>query len=166
MTSDEPIDHDQISKSARKREATALQELGVQLAGLPDGEMGGLDLPETLVTALKALRRLSSRGAQVRQRQYIGKLMRTIDAGPVLAKLAERKRKHDVEIRHFQRIEYWRDRLIEEPEPALNEFLKEHPNADRGVLSGLLAKVGRERAEQRSPAGARELFAYLRQLMG
>ena len=166
MTSEEPIDDDLISKSARKREATALQELGVQLAGLPDAEMGELDLPETLVTALKALRRLSSRGAQVRQRQYIGKLMRTIDAEPVLAKLAERKRKHDMEIRHFQRIEQWRDRLLDEPDQALGELLKEHPRADRAQLSTLLAKVNRERAEQRSPAGARELFAYLRQLMG
>jgi ribosome-associated protein len=166
MTSEESMDPDLISKSARKREATALQELGVQLAGLPDAEMGELDLPENLVTALKALRRLSSRGAQVRQRQYIGKLMRTIDAEPVLAKLADRKRKHDMEIRHFQRIEQWRDRLLAEPESALPELLKEHPKADRDALSTLLAKIGRERAEQRSPAGARELFAYLRQLMG
>ena len=166
MTSEEPIDQDLISKSARKREATALQELGVQLAGLPDAEMGELDLPENLVTALKALRRLSSRGAQVRQRQYIGKLMRTIDAEPVLAKLADRKRKHDMEFRHFQRIEQWRDRLLAEPDDALAELLKEHPKADRATLSALLSKVGRERAEQRSPAGARELFAYLRQLMG
>jgi ribosome-associated protein len=166
MTSEESLDPDLISKSARKRDATALQELGVQLAGLPDAEIGELDLPENLVTALKALRRLSSRGAQVRQRQYIGKLMRTIDAEPVLAKLAERKRKHDVEIRHFQRIEQWRDRLLAEPDTALDELLTEQPRADRAVLAALLAKIGRERAEQRSPAGARELFAYLRQLMG
>jgi ribosome-associated protein len=166
MKRDESTDWDPISKSARKREATALQELGVQLASLPDAEIGGLDLPDALVTALKALRRLSSRGAQLRQRQYIGKLMRTIDAEPVLAKLAERKRKHDVEIRHFQRIELWRDRLLAEPGQALEELLKEQPMADRGVLSALLAKISRERAEQRSPAGARELFAYLRQLMG
>ena len=36
MTSDETPEQQLISKSARKREATALQELGVQLAGLPD----------------------------------------------------------------------------------------------------------------------------------
>lgn len=165
MTSDETPDQQLISKSARKREATALQELGVQLAGLPDAEMGSLDLPENLVTALKALRRLSSRGAQVRQRQYIGKLMRTIDAEPVLAKLADRKRKHDMEIRHFQRIEQWRDRLLAEPARTLPELLKEHPRADGDHLAHLLAKIDRERTEQRSPAGARELFAYLRQLM-
>ena len=44
---------------------------------------------------MRDLRRLPSHGAQVRQRQYIGKLMRDIDPEPVLAKLAERKRRHD-----------------------------------------------------------------------
>ncbi|HMD74225.1 MAG TPA: ribosome biogenesis factor YjgA, partial [Steroidobacteraceae bacterium] len=96
------------SKSARKREAASLQELGVKLAALPDQEIKDLDLPENLFVALRALRRLPSHGAQVRQRQYIGKLMREIDPEPVLAKLAERKQRHDLEIRHFQHIERWR----------------------------------------------------------
>jgi len=80
-----------LSKSARKREAATLQELGVQLSALPDQEIKALGLPDSLFTALRDLRRLPSHGAQVRQRQYIGKLMRTIDPEPVLAKLAERK---------------------------------------------------------------------------
>ena len=68
-----------LSKSARKREAASLQELGVKLSALPDQEIKALDLPENLFVALRDLRRLPSHGAQVRQRQYIGKLMRNID---------------------------------------------------------------------------------------
>src|SRR5260370_712899 len=67
-----------LSKSARKREAAALQELGVKLSALPDQEIKALDLPENLFVALRDLRRLPSHGAQVRQRHYIGKLMRNI----------------------------------------------------------------------------------------
>lgn len=154
------------SKSARKREAASLQELGVKLAALPDQEIKALDLPENLFIALRDLRRLPSHGAQVRQRQYIGKLMRKIDPEPVLAKLAERKQRHDVEIRHFQQIERWRDRLLSEPAAALEDLLEEYPNADRSALTRLLAKAEKERLEQRSPVGARELFAFLRQLLG
>ncbi|HEY5084103.1 MAG TPA: DUF615 domain-containing protein, partial [Rhizomicrobium sp.] len=62
------------SKSARKREAATLQELGVKLSALPDQEIKALDLPDNLFIALRDLRRLPSHGAQVRQRQYIGKL--------------------------------------------------------------------------------------------
>ena len=155
-----------LSKSARKREAASLQELGVKLAALPDQEIKALDLPENLFIALRDLRRLPSHGAQVRQRQYIGKLMRNIDPEPVLAKLAERKQRHDVEIRHFQQIERWRDRLLSEPAVALEELIEEHPKVDRAALLRLLEKAERERLEQRSPVGARELFAFLRQLLG
>jgi ribosome-associated protein len=155
-----------LSKSARKREAASLQELGVKLSALPDQEIKALDLPDNLFVALRDLRRLPSHGAQVRQRQYIGKLMRNIDPEPVLAKLAERKQRHDLEIRYFQQIERWRDRLLSEPATAVTELLQEYPHADRATLSKLLEKAERERLEQRSPAGARELFAFLRQLLG
>jgi ribosome-associated protein len=153
------------SKSARKREASSLQELGVKLSALPDQEIKALDLPDNLFVALRDLRRLPSHGAQVRQRQYIGKLMREIDPLPVLKKLAERKQRHDLEIRHFQRIELWRDRLLSEPALGLDEFLREYPHADREALVKLLDKAEKERLEQRSPVGARELFAFLRQLL-
>ncbi|MEP6884301.1 MAG: ribosome biogenesis factor YjgA [Gammaproteobacteria bacterium] len=154
------------SKSARKREAASLQELGVKLSALPDQEIKALDLPEGLFVALRDLRRLPSHGAQIRQRQYIGKLMRDIDPQPVLAKLAERKQRHDLEIRHFQEIERWRDRLLSEPATAIDELLRDFPKADRATLAKLLEKAERERLEQRSPVGARELFAFLRQLLG
>jgi ribosome-associated protein len=153
------------SKSARKREAASLQELGVKLSALPDQEIKALDLPDSLFVALRDLRRLPSHGAQVRQRQYIGKLMREIDPEPVLAKLAERKQRHDLEIRHFQQIERWRDRLLSEPAFAVDELLLEFPHADRAALAKLLDKAEKERVEQRSPVGARELFAFLRQLL-
>src|SRR5271165_1178187 len=154
------------SKSARKREAALLQELGVKLAALADQEIKALDLPDNLIVALRDLKRLPSHGAQVRQRQYIGKLMRDIDPEPVLAKLAERKQRHDLEIRYFQRIERWRDRLLSEPSLGLDELLREYPKADRAALARLLEKAEKERLEQRSPVGARELFAFLRQLLG
>src|SRR5271154_510956 len=155
-----------LSKSARKREAASLQELGVKLSALPDQEIKALELPDNLFVALRDLRRLPSHGAQIRQRQYIGKLMRDIDPEPVLAKLAERKQRHDLEIRHFQQIERWRDRLLSERSAAVEELLLEYPTAERATLSRLLDKAEKERLEQRSPVGARELFAFLRQLLG
>jgi ribosome-associated protein len=172
MTTETEIDESgeteeqRLSKSARKREAASLQELGVQLSSLPDQEIKALGLPDTLFIALRDLRRLPSHGAQVRQRQYIGKLMRGIDPEPVLAKLAERKRRHDMEIRHFQQIEKWRDRLLSEPVIGVEELAAEHPHIDRDGLAKLLDKAERERLQQRSPVAARELFAFLKQLFG
>lgn len=152
------------SKSARKREAATLQDLGVQLADLSAEEIEAIGLPEALLIAVRELRRLTSHGAQVRQRQYIGKLMRKIDPEPVLAKLAERKQRHDAGIRRFQKIERWRDRLLSEPE-ALSELLAEHPHADRGRLEQLTHAARRERDQELAPTAARKLFTYLREFM-
>lgn len=152
------------SKSARKREANWLQDLGVELAELKEEDIDALDLPERLATALKELKRLPTHGAQLRQRQYIGKLMRGIDTEPVLALLESRKRQHDAELRRFQRTERWRDRLLAEPS-ARRELLDEYPDADARELDELLAKATRERDHGRPPAAARELFAFLRRLI-
>jgi 5-(carboxyamino)imidazole ribonucleotide mutase len=81
---------DRPSKSARKREALAAQKLGEDLVSLRDGDLQALDLPERLTEAIRAARRIRSRAAGARQRQYIGKLMREIDPAPILAALAAR----------------------------------------------------------------------------
>ncbi len=46
-----------------------------------------------------------------------------------------------------------------------DELLQEYPAAERETLARLLDKAEKERLEQRSPVGARELFAFLRQLL-
>ena len=78
------------SRSARKREAEALQKLGVRLMELRAAELAALELPEELLGAIVELRRLKSRSAQARQRQYVGRLMRDVDPLPIERALAAR----------------------------------------------------------------------------
>lgn len=78
------------SKSARKRAAHAVQELGERLIGLREQELAALQLPEPLADAIREARRIRARGGLARQRQYIGKLMRDIDTAPIEAALARR----------------------------------------------------------------------------
>ena len=67
------------SKSQRKRDAHAIQALGVQLITLSAAQLTRLDLPETLHEAVVAAQRMRSHGARTRQMQYIGKLMRQLE---------------------------------------------------------------------------------------
>ncbi len=76
------------SKSARKRQAHALQKLGEQLVRMRPGDAAGLPLSEPLREAVDEARRLTSRGALARQFQYIGKLMRHEDVDALEAALA------------------------------------------------------------------------------
>ena len=57
-----------------------LQELGEQLIGLQDDLLDSLALDERLCAAILEARRMKSHEALRRQKQYIGKLMRDVDA--------------------------------------------------------------------------------------
>ncbi|MCP5159993.1 MAG: DUF615 domain-containing protein [Gammaproteobacteria bacterium] len=67
------------SKSQRKREATALQELGERLVKLTSTQLSRVPLPEELLAAVRLAQTISQRGGRKRQLQYIGKLMRRLD---------------------------------------------------------------------------------------
>ena len=76
------------SKSQRKKEVHALQDLGVELVALSDERLAALELPERLRDAVLEARHITAREARRRQLQYIGKLMRQVDAEPIRAALA------------------------------------------------------------------------------
>ena len=67
------------SKSQRKRDAHALQALGIQLVALSAAQLARLDLPEALHEAVVAAQRMRAHGARTRQMQYIGKVMRQLE---------------------------------------------------------------------------------------
>ena len=67
------------SKTQRKRDAQALQTLGVQLVALSAAQLARLELPEALHEAVVAAQRMRSHGARTRQMQSIGKLMRQLE---------------------------------------------------------------------------------------
>ena len=111
------------SKSARKREHLALQALGEQLIGLTPEQLDGIDLDERLKDAVLAARGMRSHGALRRQKQLIGKLMRSVDPAPIEAALALLGRDEREARRIFRDAERWRDRIVTEAEIALPEFL-------------------------------------------
>lgn len=149
------------SRSQLKREVEALQKLGEQLAELPEQQLTALSLPEKLHDAVMQARRITSHGALKRQRQYIGRLMRDVDAAPIRARLEELRGADRLSRARFQDAERWRDRLLQEGDAALEEFLARHPQADRPHLRRLLREAARDAADGRALQHARELFRYI-----
>ena len=154
------------SKSARKRAAHAAQQLGESLIALRDAELDALALPPQLSEAIRAARRIRSRAAAARQRQYIGKLMRTLDPAPIRAALAALGKSAAREAERFKRLESWRERLLSEGEPALAALARWHPHIDRGEWAARIRAARSERARGGGGAAARELFRALRALFG
>jgi ribosome-associated protein len=153
------------NKSQLKREMQELQDLGVELVKLPADKLAELDLPEKLADAIALARRITSHGAQKRQRQYIaGLLSKLDDVAPIRAYLEQLSGADRVSKARFQENERWRARLIGEGDTALAEFLERHPEADRQHLRRLVRDAAAEVASGRPPRHARELFRYLQSL--
>jgi ribosome-associated protein len=153
------------SKSARKREAHAAQDLGEALIRLRDAQLEALDLPENLKEAVRLARRITSRAGGARQRQYIGKLMRAVDPRPIQAALAARSSADARETERFKRVESWRERLLSEGAPALAELARWRPQIDPEEWARRVSTAQRERAKSGTGgAASRELFRALRAL--
>lgn len=153
------------SKSARKRAAHAAQELGEELIRMRDNDLDALNLPEPLVEAVRDARRITSRGGGARQRQYIGKLMRDVDLEPIRAFLASRSKIDARETERFKRVEAWRERLISEGAPALEELERWRPGLDRDDWLRRVSTAQEEYARTGATGTAsRELFRALRAL--
>jgi ribosome-associated protein len=152
------------SKSQLKRDALALQTLGSELLELPESDWIALGLPQALITALRDGKRIRAHGARRRQLQYIGKLMRDIDAAPVREHFEQLRLKSREQARAHQQLEHWRERLIEQGDAAVEAFLELHTGADRQQLRQLVRKARKERDQGQPPAASRALFRYLREL--
>lgn len=158
-------DDDQPSKTRRKQEMHELQDIGEQLVALNKERLAQLTLPENLLDAVLEAKRLNPHEALRRQMQYIGKIMRTLDAAPIKAKLDEWNGIGREQTARLHLIERWRGRLIED-ETAISELVLEYPHADVQHLRVLARNARKEHAANRPPKSSRALFKALRELLG
>lgn len=152
-----------LSKTRRKQQMQELQDLGEELAGLSAERLKKIDIPEHLREALREAQRITSHGAQRRQLQYIGKLMRDTDPEPIRAALAAIKGESAVEVARMHRIERLRTRLLED-EKTLSEIADTYPGADLQHLRALRRSAVKEQEQQKPPRSYRALFQELKAL--
>jgi ribosome-associated protein len=100
------------SKSARKRQHLALQELGEALIRLGRADLECMPLDDSLLEAVIHAGSIQSHSALRRQRQLIGKLMRDADAEAIRASLAALGQADRNATGLFHSAERWRDRIL------------------------------------------------------
>ncbi|MGQ3889613.1 ribosome biogenesis factor YjgA [Legionella sp. CNM-1927-20] len=153
---------DFVSKSQRKREAHALQDIGEELMSLPAAKLAILPLPDNLRQAIMDAKSIKSHGALKRQMQLIGKIMRSVDSEAISAAYSEMKAEENAKTASFHELEQWRDRLIVEGKPALTEFINAYPNADAQSLRQLIKKAIEEKVKGQPKGASKALFRLLR----
>ena len=152
------------SKTKIKKQMHELRDLGEELTELGKDQLAQLDIPENLRDAIREMKNINKFGAQRRQMQYIGKLMRDVDTAPILAKLDAWKGKSQHHIAYMHQLERWRDRLLES-DAALTELLAAHPQADAQRLRTLIRNAQKEMEAQKPPRNFREIFQVLREII-
>lgn len=145
------------TKTELKRQARAVQALADRLVAAPAELVERLVLPDKLADAVALARRIPGGGALVRQRQFVAKLMRGLDPGPIQAVLDAEADSARLEAARFRRAERWRDRLVAGGEAEMTEFLAEC-SADRDELARLVAAVRAEQRGGRTTGAGRRLF--------
>lgn len=164
MNDEIDAEHAPPSKSQLKRDAHAMQQLGTRLVDLPESVWSTLKLPDALIAALREARGLNARGGRKRQLQFIGKLMREIDPEPIRNYFEQEQLRTRKLAQTHHHLEAWRDRLIEEGDPAIETFLEQHKQADRQHLRQLVRQAKKELSQNKPPKSGRALFRYIRDL--
>ena len=180
------------SKTQIKKQMHELRDLGKELTELGKDQLAQLALPENLRDAIREMKNINKFGAQRRQMQYIGKLMREVDTAPILAKLDAWKGTSQQHIGYMHQLERWRDRLLES-DGALTELLAAYPQAcpdettshstrlskddsqvvgyepsrraDAQRLRTLIRNAQKEMEAGKPPKNFREIFQVLREII-
>lgn len=156
------------SRSANRRAALDILELGEQLVALSAAQLARLPIPDEVMPHIRETQRITSYGARKRQLAFLAKQMRRQDDEALdairdaLGKDGEASRR---ETAAMHRIEALRDTLLgEDGDAAMTALLDDYPGADRQKLRQLVRNTHEERKRNKPPHAFRELFRELREL--
>lgn len=154
------------SRTDIKKAAQAVTDLGEKLAELSSTSLKSFGLPDELLKAILLLKEMPKGPAVKRQKLFIGKYLRKNEDLIVTIKqrFEEIEQKNKQQVAHFHRLEKWRDRLVEEGDEALNEFMQNYSHADRSQLRQWIRNAQKEAEQNKPPKAYRAIFQYLKGL--
>jgi ribosome-associated protein len=131
------------SKTQLKAEADEKQALGDALLTLRADLMARLDLPDKLLDAIASAKKITNFEGKRRQMQFIGKLMRPLDAEPIREAINEQLNGSAQLTLALHLAEQWRDKLAADDE-ALSAWLTEYPGTDAQQLRALIRQARKD----------------------
>ena len=132
------------SKTRAKAADSAKQDLGAVLMNLPPKRWAAFGLPEILIDALLEAKRVTDFEGKRRQMQYIGKLMRKVDAEALALAIDRDEIAHrQPELAAPKPQREWAQKLLAEDggAEALQDLIAEQPSADVQQLRSLIRQT-------------------------
>ncbi|MDN6115778.1 MAG: ribosome-associated protein, partial [Enterobacterales bacterium] len=139
------------------------KDLGAELVDLGKNALDKIPLDADLRAAVELAQRIKKEGRR-RQLQLIGKMLRQRDPEPIQTALDKLNNRHNQQVALFHKLEQIRDRLIDEGDDVIAVVLDLYPQADRQQLRSLIRNAKKEKATNKPPKSARQIFQYLREL--
>ena len=152
---------EELSKTRRKAEMHALQDLGEALVALDPSKLAQIELPERLVDAVLEARSIRAHEGRRRQMQYIGKLMRDVDPAPVREAIERFAAGVPSDRAELAAAERWREDMLRD-DAAVARFAIECPKAEAAAFAELVREARFERTRGGPPHRYRELFRRIR----
>ncbi|HAV5330688.1 TPA: ribosome-associated protein [Acinetobacter baumannii] len=131
------------SKTEQKKAVQRMAALGEQLAQLSIKQIQKLPVDERLIDALLEVQNISSFEARRRQFQRVGKLLRNEDETVILSYLTPQQG-----AKTQAQLMRWVDRMIEQGDPAINEFSKIYNASERHTLRQHVLRINRDKTQQ------------------
>lgn len=153
------------NKTRIKKEIATLFDLGEEMSKLSQAQLNSFELPENIRKAVTEVSGMPHKGARKRLLKYIAAQLHKIEVEPILEALARIQSKSAHAVREHHMAERWRDRLINEGNDALTEFLDEQPDADGQQLRQLVRNAQKESETLKPPKSSRMLYRYLKELL-
>ena len=147
------------SKTQLTVEADEKQAVGEALLTLRADLMARLDLPDKLRDAIADAKKISNFEGRRRQMQFIGKLMRPLDAEPIREAINEQLNGSAQLTLALHLAEQWRDKLVAEDD-ALGAWLSEYPATDAQQLRALIRQARKDATLERPGAAPRHARPY------
>lgn len=155
----------EISRTKRKNEMTALQKVGETLIGLSSTELENIPMSAELRKAVYFAQTLTVNEAKRRQRQYVGKLMRDEDIEAIEIALNRIQFSRKKVTDQFHQAEQWREKLIATGDTGIQEFILIQPQIDKQKLRQLIRKAQHDRKNNKNTGGETALFKFLREIL-
>lgn len=152
------------SRTQKKKQALALQDMGTRLSEFSEDRIRSLDLSEDLTQALISVKTMKTHGARRRQFQRIGALMRDADVSAIETMLTAWAGEKERSIRLMKAVENWRDALVTGDNDVFEQLVSRFASLDRQHVLNLVRNAKKEADENRPPKAARALFRYLKSL--
>lgn len=160
-------DYVRPSKSAQKREAQAIHDLGKKLVDYPKSVLSKLSLDDELRAAIKAAQDFNAHGARRRQLQLVAKLLRAADLETLQSEIQRLEMGLPISTEAHpgkpDPIQPWLEKLAQNGDAAINEMLEEGLAVDRQQLRQLLRNFNK--SPQPESKAHKALSQYLRDIL-